>query len=68
MLTTFALESIIAYLNDPECNNLVDDEGEWVINEDVSFGYFLIPDDAFNFVDSNSLTRLYQSQKWHACT
>ena len=53
--TTFVLEPIIAYLNNPECNNPADDEGEWVINEDVAFDYFLSLDDVFNSAENSSL-------------
>jgi len=53
--TTFALEPIEAYLNDLECNNPIDDEGEWVINEDVAFDYSLNLDDVFNSADNSSL-------------
>jgi len=37
--TTFAFKSIVAYLNDPGCNNFIEDDDEWVINENVTFDY-----------------------------
>ena len=32
-------EPIIACLNDPQCNTPSEDEGEWVINDNISFDY-----------------------------
>jgi len=32
---TLAFEPIVAYLNDPQCNNPIGDVDEWVINENV---------------------------------
>ena len=34
---TFAFKPIVSYVNDPRCNNLIEDDGEWVINENVTF-------------------------------
>jgi len=34
---TFAFKPIVEYFNDPECNNPIEDDGEWVINENVTF-------------------------------
>ena len=39
MPATFAFKPIVAYLNDPECNNPTEDDGEWVINENIIFDY-----------------------------
>ena len=36
---TFALKPIVAYFNDPECNNPIENDDEWVINENVIFDY-----------------------------
>ena len=36
---TFACEPIVAYLNNPQCNNPVGDDDEWLINENVTFDY-----------------------------
>ena len=32
-------EPIIACLNNPQCNTPSEDEGEWVINDNISFDY-----------------------------
>ena len=39
MPPTFPFKSIIAYFNDPECNNPTEDDGEWVINASITFDY-----------------------------
>ena len=49
------MELIVAYFRDLDCNNSVENNGEWVINENVSFNYSPCLDDAFNFVHTNSL-------------
>jgi len=36
---TFSMKPIIAYLDDPDCNNHVKNEGEWVLNENIAFNY-----------------------------
>jgi len=36
---TFALKPIVAYFNDPKCNNPIEDDGEWVINENDTLDY-----------------------------
>ena len=51
---TFAFKPIVAYLNDPEYNNLIEDDGEWVINENVTFDY-PVSVDLFKFADNTSL-------------
>jgi len=51
-LTIFSFKPIVAYLNDPECNNPDDDE--WVINENVTFDYPMSVD-VFKSVDNSSL-------------
>jgi len=33
---TFAFKPIVAYFNDPKCNNPIEDDGEWVINKNVT--------------------------------
>ena len=45
LMVSFDEEPIIAYLNDPDCNNSIDNDGEWVLNENVNFDYSLYPDD-----------------------
>ena len=42
---TFAFKPIVAYFNDPECNDPNEDDGEWVINENVTFDYPVSVDD-----------------------
>ena len=51
---TFTFKSIIAYFNDPKCNNLIEHDGEWMINENVTFDYPVIVD-LFKSVDNISL-------------
>jgi len=34
---SFDEEPIVAYLNDPHCNNFADNGDEWVFNENVNF-------------------------------
>jgi len=51
---TFAFKPIVAYLNDPECNNPTEDDGEWVINENIIFDY-LVSVDLFKSTDDASL-------------
>jgi len=50
----FAFKPIVAYFNDPQCNNPIEDVGEWVINENVIFDY-LVSVDVFISVDDSSL-------------
>ena len=51
---TFTFKPIVAYLNDPECNNPTEDDGEWVINENITFDY-PVSADLFKSVDDTSL-------------
>jgi len=51
---TFAFKPIVTYFNDPECHNPIEDDGEWVINESVTFDY-LMSVDLFKSVDDTSL-------------
>jgi len=43
--TTLAFKPTVAYFNDPKCNIAIEDDGEWVINENVTFDYPLTVDD-----------------------
>ena len=52
---TFAMEPIVAYLNDHDCNDSTENDGEWVINENIAFDYSLCLDDVCNFIKSISL-------------
>jgi len=44
-LATLAFKPIVAYFNDPKCNNPIEDDGEWVFNENVIFDYPVSVDD-----------------------
>ena len=52
---TFSIEPIVAYLDDLDCNNLNENKGEWVLNENVAFDYSLCFEDIFKSVDISSL-------------
>ena len=39
MPATFAFKPIVEYLNYPECNNSIEHDNEWVINENITFDY-----------------------------
>ena len=56
-LTAFTFNHI-AYLGSPECNNSANNDGEWIINENVAFDYYLCVDNVFNSVDTSSLHML----------
>jgi len=51
---TLAFKPIVAYLNDPQCNNPIGDDNEWVINENITFNYPTSVD-LFKSVDNSSL-------------
>jgi len=38
---TLSIEPIMAYLNDYDCNDHADNEGEWILNENIAFDYSL---------------------------
>jgi len=42
---TLVFKPIVAYFNDPRCNNPIKDDGEWVINENIIFYYPVSVDD-----------------------
>jgi len=63
---SFDEESIVAYLNDHDCNNSADNGDEWVLNENVNFDYFLCYDDVNSTIDMSPYTCLCLFQ-WHAC-
>ena len=67
MPTFSAMEPIVAYLNDPNCNDFAENNGEWVLNENVTFDYSLHFDDVPNSIDSSFLHMPYLRQGWHAC-
>jgi len=35
------MESLVAYLDDSYCNNIAENDGEWVLSEDIDFDYSL---------------------------
>jgi len=45
MPATISVEPIIAYLDGFDCNNLAENEGEWVLNKNIAFDYFLCLED-----------------------
>jgi len=51
---TFTFKPIVAYVNDPECNNPIEDDGKWVINENITFNY-PVSVDLFKSADDTSL-------------
>jgi len=42
---TISVEPIVAYLDDFDCNNSVENESEWVLNENIAFDYSLCLED-----------------------
>ena len=52
---SFDEELIVAYLNDPDCNNSADKSIEWVLNENVNFDYFLCCDGVNSPIDLSPL-------------
>jgi len=54
-LATFSMEPIVAYLDDPDCNNSTESKGEWVLNENVDFDYSLCLKDVFKSVNISFL-------------
>ena len=47
MPATLDFKLIVAYFNDPQCNCPIEDDGEWMINENVIFNYSETVDDTF---------------------
>ena len=48
-------EPMVAYLDNPDCNNPIKNEGKWVLNEDVAFDYSLSLEDVFKSVNFSPL-------------
>jgi len=40
---SFDEEPIVAYFNNPDCNNSVETDGEWILNENINFCNAPIP-------------------------
>ena len=53
-LATLDFKPIVAYFNNPQCNNPIEDDDKWVINENVTFDYPLSVD-VFKSVDDIAL-------------
>jgi len=54
-MVSFDEETIIAYLDGPDCNNSADNRDEWVLNENINFDYSLCCDDVNSPIDMNPL-------------
>jgi len=65
-IVSFDGKMIVAYLNDPDCNNSADNSDEWVPNENVNFDYFLCYDDVNSPIDRAPYTCLCLCQRY-AC-
>jgi len=52
---SFDEEPIVAYLNDPDCNNSADNGDKWVLNENVNFDYSWCCEDVNSHVDMSPL-------------
>ena len=52
---SFDEKTIIAYLNDPDCNNSTDNGDEWILNENVNFDYSLYCDDVYSPIDMSPI-------------
>jgi len=48
-------------LNDYDCNDPTENEGEWILNENIAFDYSLCLEDVTIML--GPCTRLYQSRK-----
>jgi len=47
---SFDEETIIAYLDDPDCNNSANNGDEWILNENINFNYSLCCDDVYSLL------------------
>jgi len=52
---SFDKKMIIAYLDDPDCNNSIDNGDEWILNENVNFDHSLCCDDVNSAIDMSPL-------------
>ena len=52
---SFDEEMIIAYLDDPDCNNFADNGHKWILNENVNFDYSSCCDDVYSPIDMSPL-------------
>ena len=53
LTVSFNGKTIVAYLDDPDCNNSADNGDEWVLNENINFDYFVCYDDVNSPIDMN---------------
>ena len=51
----FLLMRIVAYLNDPDGNNSIDNGDKWVLNKNINFDYSSCYDDVNSHIDMNLL-------------
>ena len=65
---TLIFEPKVAYPDNPDCNNFVENEGEWVLNEDVAFDYSLCLKDVFKSFNISPCICLFRLRKQHVCT
>jgi len=54
-MANFDNKPIVAYFNDPDCNNSAENDIEWVLNENVNFDYSLYLYDVNSLVDMSLL-------------
>ena len=52
---TLIFKPMVAYLENPDCNNPTENEGEWVLNEDVTLDYFLCLEDVLKSANFSPL-------------
>jgi len=64
---TLIFEPMVAYLDNPDYNNPIKNEGEWVFNEDVAFDYSLCLEDVFKSVNFSPLHMPLLIVKRHVC-
>ena len=62
---TISIKLTVVYLDDFDCNNSTENEGEWALNENIAFDYSCVL--RLYLPMLGPYTCLYQSQKWHAC-
>jgi len=62
--TTLIVEPIVAYLDNLDCNNPAENEGEWVLSEDVACNYSLCLEHVFKSINIS----LFRFRIRHVCT
>ena len=66
LTVSFDEEMIIAYLDDPDCNNFADNGHKWILNENVNFDYSSCYDDVYSPIDMSPYSCLCLCQR-RAC-